>query len=53
MQAEREITEDEMRRLVQSEDPDEIAQIIDGIVSDVSDENVYKGFNENYGFYID
>lgn len=52
MKPEHEISEDEMRTLVQSEDPDEIAEIVDRIVAEVSDVNVYKGFNENYGFYI-
>lgn len=53
MQPDRVISDTEMRTLVQSEDPDQIAEVIDRIVSDVSDVRVYKGFNENYGFYID
>lgn len=47
----RTLEESEMRTLVQSEDPDEIAAVIDRVLSDLG-YNVLKGFNDNDGYYI-
>ena len=48
----REICDSEMQQLIQSEDPNEIARILDEILTDL-DHNVYHGYNDNYGYYIE
>lgn len=43
------ISDDLVRTLVQSENVDEIAEVLDQIM----DPNVYKGYNDNDGLYLE
>lgn len=46
-----EISDEQIGQLVRSEDPNEIARLIDEILEPL-DMSVYSGYNDNYGYYI-
>lgn len=49
--ATREISEDEMKRLVREDDPRQVAVVLNEILADLG-YTVLTGLGDNYGYYI-